>query len=96
MIQICFIARQNFGKKVAQLRKYQYFIRNICLSWHKSLFLNFQKFKKFENEKNCPEIMLFYFSSLQLLTVSKAVDVKIRKTSWFYTIRKSLIHKKKN
>ena len=36
------------------------------------LFLNFQKFEKFENEKMCPKIMFFCFYFLKLLKVSKA------------------------
>ena len=36
------------------------------------------------------------FFSLCFLTVWKPVDDKIRNTSWFQTIRKSFIHKKKH
>ena len=54
------------------------------------------KFQKFENEKNCPEITLFWFSSLRFLSVSIAMDDKTQNTLLFQTIKKSLIHKKKN
>ena len=33
-------------------------------------------------EKNCPEVMLFCFFSLWLLTISKAVDGKITRSWW--------------
>ena len=54
------------------------------------------KFQKFKNEKNCPEITLFWFFSLQFLTFSIAMDDKIQNTLLFQTIKKSLIYKKKN
>ena len=58
--------------------------------------MSISKFQKFENEKNCPEITLFCFSSLWFLTVSIAMDDKIRNAPLFQTIKKSLTYKKKN
>ena len=47
----------------------------------KNLLVNFQKFEKFENKKSVLEIMLFFFSFLRFLTVSKAIDEEIRNAS---------------
>ena len=45
----------------------------------KSIPKSIPNFQKFENEKNCPEIMLLGWSSMWLLTVSIIVDDKNRK-----------------
>ena len=45
----------------------------------KSKFIN----EKFENEKTCTKITFFFVSHLWLLTVSKAIDDKIRNSPWF-------------
>ena len=60
---------------------------NICLNWGDNLFLNFQKFEKFENEKMCPKIMFFLFLFPQTLDSFKSSKT-LQKAP---TIRKSLI-----
>lgn len=58
-----------------------------------NLSLNFPNFQKFETEKTCPKGVLFCFSSVWLLSVSKVFDNEIRKTPWCWTVRNSLIYK---
>ena len=59
MLQILFIMCQNFNKKKRSSKSIDNFLKTFFKVDTKNLFLNFQKFEYFKNEKAFPKSCLF-------------------------------------